>query len=148
MAALDRNLEGSVRSRGTDGWAGLERDLIEAGLNEPRVAGSGYGDCVAALIPNGDRQRHDDGLRTMNSGIWRYLERCIVVAACPVGSDAVRNGARSGIPRAVCTARLSMPGDGIAAAPERSVQTPGLVLMIDTSRMADLAATSGVAGYR
>jgi hypothetical protein len=33
-----------------------------------------------------------------------------------------------------------MPGDGIAAAPERSVQTPGLVLMIDTSRMADLAA--------
>ena len=137
-----------MRSRGTDVRAGLERDLIEAGLNEPRVAGSGYGDCVAALIPNGDRERHDDGLRTMNSGIWRYQERCIVVAACPVGSDAARNGARSGIPRAVCTARLSTPGEGIAAAPERSVQAPGLILMIYTARMADLAATSGEAGYR
>ena len=137
-----------MRSRGTDGWAGPERDLIEAGLNEPRVAGSGYGDCVAALIPNGDRQRHDDGLRTRNPGIWRYLERCIVVAACLVGSDVARNGARSGVPRAVCTARLSTPGGGIAAAPERSVQAPGLVLMIYTSRLADLAATSGVAGFR
>ena len=124
------------------------RDLIEAGLNEPRVAGSDYGDCVAVLIPNGGRQRHDDGLRTMNSGIWRYLERCIVIAACPVGSDAARNGARSGIPRGVCTARLSTPGDGIAAAPVRWVQAPGLALMIGTTRMADLATTSGAAGYR
>ena len=32
------NLEGSVRSRGGDGWAGLGRDLIEAGLNEPGEA--------------------------------------------------------------------------------------------------------------
>lgn len=39
-----------MRSRGADGWAGLERDLIEAGLNEPRVAGSGYGDFVVAPI--------------------------------------------------------------------------------------------------
>ena len=137
-----------MRSRGTDGWAGLERDLIEAGLNEPRVAGSGYGDCVAALIPNGDGQRHDDGLRTRNPGIWRYLERRSVVVAWPVGSDVARTGARSGIPRAVCMARLSTPGGGIAAAPVRSVQAPGLVLMMCTTRMADLAATWGAAGYR
>jgi hypothetical protein len=59
------NLEGSVRSRGTDGRVGLERDLIEAGLSEPRMAGSGYGDCVAAPIPHGGFTRWVDGGETM-----------------------------------------------------------------------------------
>ncbi len=56
------NLEVSVRSRGAGGWAWLGRDLIEAGLNEPRMACSVYGDCVAALIPVGRGARRDDGM--------------------------------------------------------------------------------------
>ena len=142
------NLVGSVRSRGTNVRDGPERDLIEAGLNGPRVAGSGYGECVAALIPNGDGQRHDDGLGTMNSDIWRYLEGCIVVAPRPVGADAAGKGACSGVRRGVCRARLSTPGEGTAAALVRLVSAPGSELMICTTRMADLAATSGAAGYR
>ena len=54
-----------MRSRGTDGWTGLERDLIEAGLNGPRVAGLGYGDCVAAPIQHGERARRVDGGEAM-----------------------------------------------------------------------------------
>lgn len=44
---------------------GLVRDLIEAGLNEPRVAGSGYGDCVAAAIRHGERAPWVDGGEAM-----------------------------------------------------------------------------------
>ena len=44
-----------MRSRDTACRARLERDLIEAGLNEPRVAGLGYGDCVAPPISHGER---------------------------------------------------------------------------------------------
>ena len=61
LARSSVNLEVSVRSRGTDGRAGLCRDLIEAGLNEPGMAVSGYGDCVAALIPIGEGARRGDG---------------------------------------------------------------------------------------
>jgi hypothetical protein len=45
-AGLLRNLEASVRSRGTvvDHW--LDRDLIEAGLSEPAGWRASYGDCV------------------------------------------------------------------------------------------------------
>jgi hypothetical protein len=39
-----RNLEASVRSRGTNGVDGTKRDLIEAGLSEPAgVGGSAMG---------------------------------------------------------------------------------------------------------
>jgi hypothetical protein len=40
------NLEGSVRSRGTNRVDSTKRDLIEAGLNEPAGGGRGYGDYV------------------------------------------------------------------------------------------------------
>ena len=66
-----------MRSRGTDVRAGFERDLIEAGLNEPAVAVSGYGDCVAAPIPDGDR-----------GGAWRWLE-----GRWPQAFGASRSGA-------------------------------------------------------
>jgi len=39
------NLEGSVRSRGTGGTTGYDRDLIEAGLNEAAGA-EAYGFCA------------------------------------------------------------------------------------------------------
>ena len=54
-----------MRSRDTAGWAGLKRDLIEAGLNEPRVAGLGYGDCVVVPISHGERAAWVDGGKTM-----------------------------------------------------------------------------------
>ncbi len=54
-----------MRSRGSAGRDGLLRDLIEAGLNEPRVAGSGYGDCVAAPIRQGERAPWADGGEAM-----------------------------------------------------------------------------------
>jgi hypothetical protein len=38
------NLEASVRSRGSGGGRGLDRDLIEAGLSEPAGWRVGYGD--------------------------------------------------------------------------------------------------------
>jgi hypothetical protein len=37
-----------VRSRGTGEWPGAERDLVEAGLNEPADAAARYGFCGAA----------------------------------------------------------------------------------------------------
>ncbi|MDB5409001.1 MAG: hypothetical protein JWL84_3913 [Rhodospirillales bacterium] len=45
---LKVNLEASVRSRGTDGDAGQDRDLIEAGLSEPAGWRADYGDCGSA----------------------------------------------------------------------------------------------------
>ncbi|MEI6536621.1 MAG: hypothetical protein WCN98_14845, partial [Verrucomicrobiaceae bacterium] len=42
------NLEGSVRSRGTDDGSGTVRDLIEAGLNEPVDAASLWDLCCGA----------------------------------------------------------------------------------------------------
>src|SRR5260221_1571081 len=42
------NLEASVRSRGRDGGCGAERDLIEAGLNEPADAAGPWDLCCGA----------------------------------------------------------------------------------------------------
>jgi hypothetical protein len=124
------------------------RDLIEAGLNEPRVAGSGYGDCVAAPIPTGDGARPRDGLWPMDRGLWRCLERFIVVAVRSVGSGGARNGAVSGVSRRVCTARFPTPGDGITAALVRSFPAPGSVLMIHPTRMVVVAGPLGAAEWR
>jgi hypothetical protein len=44
----NENLEGSVRSRGTDDGSGTVRDLIEAGLNEPVDAASLWDLCCGA----------------------------------------------------------------------------------------------------
>lgn len=134
-----------MRSRGTDVRTGLERDLIEAGLNEPAVAVSVYGDCVAALVPNGDRRSHGDGCKgdgPLRSGLSGAGPRC----------DGGRGGswkdALCGVWRAVRTVWPLTPGDGIAAAPMRSEPARCPMLMIRHSGRAELAATLDAAGCR
>ena len=134
-----------MRSRGTDGRAGLERDLIEAGLNEPAVAVSGYGDCVAALVPSGGGASDGDGRKgdsSMRSGLpgtgpW-----------CDDGHSGSGNDAFSGVLRSVGTVWPLTPGDGIAAAPMRSEPARCPMLMIRHTRRTALAATLGAAGCR
>jgi hypothetical protein len=117
------------------------------------MAGSGYGDCVEALIPDGDREQHGAGWKTMDRGIWRCLERRIVVAVRSVGSGGVRNGAASGVSRAVCPARfppmpLLAPGDGITAALVRSVLAPCSAFIIRPTRMVVVVEPLGAAEWR
>ena len=68
-------MEGFVRSRGTGRRAAVERDLIEAGLNEPVVAGSVYGDCVAPSIADDDIGLHGDGWKGMARYVWGCPKR-------------------------------------------------------------------------
>ena len=134
-----------MRSRGTDVRAGFERDLIEAGLNEPAVAVSGYGDCVAAPIPDGDRGARGDG--------WKGdgPKRSGLPGAGPRyngGPDGSWKDGLSGVWRAVCTVWRVTPGGGIAAAPMRSEPARCPMLMIRHTRRTALAATLDAAGCR
>jgi hypothetical protein len=94
LAALDRNrwppsvgmLEGSTRSRDTDGAAGEMRDVVEAGLNEAaahpevygrwtRAEGSRCGSAIAALPPPSDRRMSGDRVTSSAHGDRRRGRR-------------------------------------------------------------------------
>ena len=78
------------------------------------MAVSGYGDCVAALVPNGDMGSHGDGWKgdgPMCSGLSGAGPRCD-------GEDGGSgNDALCGVWRAGRTGWPLTPGDGIAATP-------------------------------
>ncbi len=92
------------------------RDLIEAGLNEPRVAGSGYGDCVAAPIRHGERAPWVDGGEAMAACVRAGPQGGNGSVLSMAGSVGAEDSVLSGLP---CTAWRLTPGGDIAAAATR-----------------------------
>src|SRR5665809_116339 len=89
------NLEGSVRSRGTEGEGGRDRDLIEAGLSEPAGWRAGlWGLCLRHSVrdrPSAEAREDVDGLTTGEDDWWR--RRCALSAAvASIGAAAARRG--------------------------------------------------------
>ena len=137
-----------MRSRGADGRVGLERDLIEAGLNEPGMAGSGYGDCVAVALPDGDGRLYGGGRKAMAPCLWARLEQGSGAAASVVGSGGAGEVALSVVWRDARAIWRPKPCDGMAAASKRWGLTRCLMLMGGEPRPAGLAEISGAAGCR
>ena len=125
--------------------AAERRDLIEAGLNEPLVAGSGYGDCVAALIPDGERAVRADGWKVAPLRVGA----CLLEGADPALSVADTSQAGGDeLPGMQGVARGLTPCGDTAAGSTRSGLRRWLMFMGGNRRLAASAASVGAAGCR
>ena len=112
------------------------------------MAGSGYGDCVAAPIPDGDGRRDRGGCKALVPCVWAGLEPGRGAASGVVGSGGAANGALSGVWRDAHAAWRPTACDSRAVTSTRLGLAQCLMVMGGEIGLAGLAAISGAAGCR
>ena len=109
------------------------------------MAGSGYGDCVAAPIPEDERAPRLDGVKTTSVCVRGCLERGDGATLSMAGSGEAGDSVLSDMQRAAW--RLTPRGD-IAAASRGSGLVRCLLLMGGHRRTAGSAVSVGAAECR